>query len=151
MNSKTESKFKELLQFARKNGLSEIAWQEGNRKIAFRRRGDDHKSPVVMVQEEPVAVVAAPEQEENYVRSPIVGIFKRSKYSNRPPFVLDGDHIKQGDRLAVVECMKIPTEVISFCQGQISKILVDDGQAVEYGQPLFRVTPPNGNSNYKRK
>ena len=75
------------------------------------------------------------------VRSPMVGTFRRSVNKDRPPLVMVGNHIKPGDRLGVVECMKIPTDVVSFCAGEILTITVEDGQTVEYGQPLFTVSP----------
>jgi acetyl-CoA carboxylase biotin carboxyl carrier protein len=55
--------------------------------------------------------------------------------------VLDGDHVKPGDRVGVIQSMGIATEVISVVGGVIKKILVEDGQPVEYGQPLISVEP----------
>ena len=50
---------------------------------------------------------------------------------------MEGNHVNPGERLGIVECMKIPTDVVSYCKGQVKKIVVEDGQPVEYGQPLF--------------
>ena len=53
---------------------------------------------------------------------------------------MEGNHIDVGDRLGIVECM-VPTDVASFCSGEIKKVLVQEGQTVEPGQPLFMVKP----------
>ena len=71
----------------------------------------------------------------------MVGTFRRSVSKGRPPLIMLGNHIKPGDPLAVVECMKIPTDVVSYCAGEVKEILVEDGQPVEYGQPLFSILP----------
>jgi acetyl-CoA carboxylase biotin carboxyl carrier protein len=57
---------------------------------------------------------------------------------------MEGNHVKPGDKLGLVECMKIPNDVVSLAKGKVSKILVQDGQTVEYGQPLFSIVE-NGN------
>jgi acetyl-CoA carboxylase biotin carboxyl carrier protein len=138
MNPTLEDKFKELLAFAKEHGLSEVSWQEGDQKISFRRTPSNDEE---VESEEPAPQKEPPVEEECVVTSPIVGIFRRSTAKNLPPLVMEGNHIKPGDRVGVVECMKIPTEVTTYCAGEIKKILVGDGQAVEYGQPLFIVTP----------
>lgn len=144
MNVVIEEKLKELLQFAKDNTLAEVCWQEGTQKIFFRRNPDDVASAEAKVEEE-VAAAAPPAPEEQVVRSPMVGTFRRGNSKNHPPFVMEGNHIKPGDRVGLVESMKIPTDVTSFCEGVIKEIVVDDGQAVEYGQPLFIVTPATAN------
>ena len=133
---------RELIAFARKANLEEFAWKEGDMKIAFRR--DLHPPAAAgAASAEPVAEVPLEDLEE-IVRSPMVGTFRRGISKDRPPVVLIGNHIKPGDRLGVVECMKIPTDVVSFSSGEIKRIMVEEGQTVEYGQPLFAVIP-NGN------
>lgn len=145
MNSQLEEKFKELLQFARDHNLAEVSWQDGDQKISFRRTQEPLEIPEAMEIAEPESPLV---EQECVVRSPIVGIFRRAESKNRPPFVMEGNHIKPGDRVGVVECMKIPTDVTSFCEGEIKKIVVEDGQAVEYGQPLYIVRPfENGHAN----
>lgn len=135
MNPAVEEKLRDLLAFAKEHNLAEVTWQDKGIKIAFRR---DTAPPVP-----PPAAVAAAEPaapappEDDCVRSPMVGIFRRSVSKDRPPLVVEGNHIKPGDRLGIVECMKIPTDVVAFGAGEITKILVEEGQPVEYGQPLF--------------
>lgn len=142
MNPLVESKLKELLGFAEKHGLMEVAWQDKGVKIAFRRRNGklngNGASSVLEVDpvSEEITDTPVPIQ-EFVVRSPMVGMFRRGQGKGRPPLVMEGNHVKPGDRVGIVECMKIPTDVISYNGGEIKKILVEDGQAVEYGQPLF--------------
>jgi len=139
-------KLKELLEFAKNNDLKELAWQEEGMKISFRRGA-------VVKGNSPPAEIKPPEiqkSKEDIVRSPIVGTFRRSKSKSHPPIVVEGNHIRPGDRLAIVECMKIPNDVVSFCAGQISKLLVEDGQKVEYGQPLFAVLLNKSNGSNGR-
>ena len=133
-----EETLRELLDFAQRHGLEEVMWREEGVKIAFRR---SVAAPVSPSTEEPASPSEPQAPVEEVVRSPMVGIFRRSVSKDRPPLVLEGNHIKPGDRLAVVECMKIPTDVVSFCEGEIKEIMIEDGQPVEFGQPLFSVVP----------
>lgn len=140
MTSFIEQKLKELISFAKEHSLAEVSWQEGTQKIFFRRNTD-------VVEVKPASApdlleeTVAPVEELSVVKAPMVGTFRRADSKNHPPFVMEGNHIKPGDRVGLVECMKIPNDVTSYCEGVIKKILVEDGQPVEYGQDLFLVTP----------
>ncbi len=143
-------KLTELLDFAKKNNLEEIVWKEGDVKIAFRRDMAGAAVASASVADEPASEEAAEEAKKDnleLVRSPMVGTFRRSVNKGRPPLMMVGNHIKPGDTMAVVECMKLPTDVVTYCGGEIKEILVEDGQAVEYGQPLFSVQSTNGNGS----
>ncbi len=83
------------------------------------------------------AAAAAPA--EHVVKSPMVGTFYRSASPGAKPFVELGDSIKEGETVCIVEAMKILNEIESDKSGTIVKILCENGQAVEYGQPLFVV------------
>ena len=83
------------------------------------------------------AVEAAPTG--HVVKSPMVGTFYRSASPGSKPFVEIGAAIKEGDPICIVEAMKIMNEIEADMSGTVSKILVENGQAVEYGQPLFIV------------
>ena len=85
----------------------------------------------------PVAEAAAPTG--HVVKSPMVGTFYRSASPGSKPFAEIGAPIKEGDPICIVEAMKIMNEIEADMSGTISKILVENGQAVEYGQPLFIV------------
>ena len=79
----------------------------------------------------------APVSTEHVVKSPMVGTFYRSASPGAKPFVEVGDSIKVGETVCIVEAMKILNEIEADKSGTIQKILCENGQAVEYGQPLF--------------
>jgi acetyl-CoA carboxylase biotin carboxyl carrier protein len=84
----------------------------------------------------PVAV-AAPVETGHTVKSPMVGTLYRSASPGAKSFVEVGDTVKEGETLCIIEAMKILNEIESDKAGTVRRILVDNGQAVEYGQPLF--------------
>lgn len=86
---------------------------------------------------EPAAAVAAAEQDLHIVKSPIVGTFYESPAPGSPPFVKPGDQVDAGQVLCIIEAMKLMNEIESDVAGEVVKKLVSNGQAVEYGQPLF--------------
>ena len=73
----------------------------------------------------------------NIVKSPLVGTFYAAPAEDAEPFVKVGDSVKEGQVLAIVEAMKLMNEIESDFTGTVAEILVENGQAVEYGQPLF--------------
>jgi acetyl-CoA carboxylase biotin carboxyl carrier protein len=94
--------------------------------------------PVVpAVEAIPVAVAAAAEPVGHTVKSPMVGTFYRAASPGAKPFVEMGDTIKEGETICIVEAMKILNEIEADKSGTVTMILVDNGQAVEYGQPLY--------------
>lgn len=79
------------------------------------------------------------EPEGNLVVSPLVGTFYAAPSEGAEPFVTVGDSVKKGQTLAIVEAMKLMNDIESDYDGTIAEVLVENGQPVEYGQPLFRV------------
>ncbi len=81
------------------------------------------------------------ESENNYyqIRSPMVGIFYRSPSPGAEPYVKEGDIVKKGQVVCVIEAMKVMNEIESDVTGRIVKVLVENGKPVEYNQPLFLV------------
>jgi acetyl-CoA carboxylase biotin carboxyl carrier protein len=103
-----------------------------------------------MQQAAPVAMVAAPAPAAvvsevpavptgHAVKSPMVGTFYRSSSPGAAPFIQIGSVVKEGDTLCIIEAMKILNEIESDKAGTVTQILCENGQAVEYGQPLFIV------------
>ena len=76
------------------------------------------------------------------VKSPIVGTFYESPSPGTAAFVKVGDQVEQGQVLCIIEAMKLMNEIESKAAGRIVKVLVENGQPVEYGQPLFLLEPP---------
>lgn len=74
------------------------------------------------------------------VKSSIVGMFYAAPAENAEPYVKVGDHVTKGQTLCIVEAMKLMNEITADCDGTIDKICVTDGQVVEYGTELFRIT-----------
>lgn len=99
------------------------------------------EQPAAQVQEsETKEVAASPAAKEGtLVKAPIVGTFYASSAPDKPPYVKVGDSIAQGDTLCIIEAMKFMNEVPSEIGGTIAEILVQDGEFVEFGQPLFRI------------
>jgi len=83
----------------------------------------------------PVALPAEPEGQ--VVKSPMVGTFYRAAAPGAAPFVDIGTSVKEGDTLCIIEAMKLLNEIDAEVTGVIKKVLVENGQPVEYGQPLF--------------
>ena len=82
---------------------------------------------------------AGQKPEGDIVESPLVGTFYAAPSEDAAPFVSVGDTVKKGQTLAIVEAMKLMNEIESEYDGTIAEIYVENGQAVEYGQPLFRI------------
>jgi acetyl-CoA carboxylase biotin carboxyl carrier protein len=93
--------------------------------------------PVV---ERPVVVDAAPATSVS-IEAPMVGTFYRASSPTAEPYVREGDLVKEGQILCIIEAMKLMNEIESKAAGRVAKILVENGQPVEYGQPLFLLEP----------
>lgn len=94
----------------------------------------------------PVAADAPPQasaadEELHIVKSPIVGTFYGSPSPGAPAFVSPGDHVEKGQVICIVEAMKLMNEIECDASGEIVKCLVTNGQAIEFGQPLFSIKP----------
>jgi acetyl-CoA carboxylase biotin carboxyl carrier protein len=87
----------------------------------------------------PGPAAAPPEDAGHAVKSPMVGTFYRSASPGAAPFVQLGSQVKQGETICIIEAMKILNEIETDKSGTIRQILCENGQAVEYGQPLFIV------------
>jgi len=79
--------------------------------------------------------------DQTRVTSPIVGTFYRSSSPDKPSYVEVGDIVRKGQVLCIIEAMKLMNEIESETAGQITQILVENGNPVEYGQPLFVIEP----------
>ena len=129
-----EEQLKSMVKFAKSVDLEEVFWEEGGRRVAFKRRrnGQNHTVKEGSDQNEPVATL-------HTITSPIVGTFWRAPSKTRPPLVVEGDEITAGQRVAFVEAMKVQKDVISNVSGRIRNILLENGRPAEYGQPLMEV------------
>ncbi|MFZ2393363.1 acetyl-CoA carboxylase biotin carboxyl carrier protein [Rhodoferax sp.] len=142
-------KLKTLIDLVSESNVSELEITEAEGKIRIVKGGSamvQHFAPLSQpVSQAPLApvavaeavVVAAPVETGHTVKSPMVGTLYRSASPGAKSFVEVGDVVKEGQTLCIIEAMKILNEIESDKSGTVRRILVDNGQAVEYGQPLF--------------
>ena len=123
-----------LCELMREEGLTELTLVEEGRRITLRRPG-------LGVSPRAAEAPPRPELEEELIRSPVVGTFWRRPAPGEDPFVEVGERVEPGQTLCVVEAMKVMNEVRADRAGVIEEVLVEEGQPVEYGQPLFRLRP----------
>jgi acetyl-CoA carboxylase biotin carboxyl carrier protein len=151
-------KLKTLIELVQESGIAELEVTEGEEKVRITRTVANTMQPVMQyaapmmaampaaapaaaapVAAAPVAApAAAPAEPEGHaVKSPMVGTFYRSSAPGAKPFVDVGSTVNVGDTLCIIEAMKLMNEIESDKAGVIKAILVESGQAVEYGQPMF--------------
>ena len=138
---------RELVRILQEGGLTELAVEAGSVKVQLKRGGTvtlpnavEMQSTVVAPQASPVPVAPAPAASDTQVvRSPMVGTFYRSPSPEAPPFVDEGSVVTPGQCLCIIEAMKLMNEIEAEQGGRIAKVLVANGDLVEYGQPLFEL------------
>ncbi|MBQ2836290.1 MAG: acetyl-CoA carboxylase biotin carboxyl carrier protein [Clostridia bacterium] len=138
-------KIKQLIEDMGNSKLSsiEIDFPDGT-KINMKKQEVVTVSNNAPIVEVPIQQVTPNVQEEkveigNIVKSPMVGTFYSKPSLNSNPYVEVGKKVKKGDVLCIIEAMKLMNEIESEFDGEIQEILVKDGEAVEYGKPLFRI------------
>lgn len=143
-------KLKKLIDLVEESGISELELTEDGEKVRISRNFTSsapaqHYAPMHYAAAPqvaaPVATIATettPAVDEGHaVKSPMVGTFYRSPSPDAKAFVEVGDTVAIGDTLCIIEAMKLLNEIEADKAGVIKKILVDNGQAIEYGEPLF--------------
>ena len=147
-------KLKTLIDLVSESGISELEVNEGEDRVRIVNAGSPapvgqvvyaNPAPAQTVQAVPIAssaavaaAPAAPEAESGFIaRSPMVGTFYRAPNPESPNFVNVGDTVKEGQTLCIIEAMKLLNEIESEKAGVIKEILCENGQGVEFDQPLF--------------
>jgi acetyl-CoA carboxylase biotin carboxyl carrier protein len=142
-------KLKKLIDLVQESGIAELEITEGEEKVKIVKggavSGSAAPAAAALVQEaKPAASAAAAPaaeppagQEGHVVKAPMVGTFYRSPSPDAKPFVEVGQTIKEGDTICIIEAMKLMNEIEADASGIVKAILVENGQPVEYGQPLF--------------
>jgi acetyl-CoA carboxylase biotin carboxyl carrier protein len=143
-------KLKTLIDLVAESDIAELEVTEGESKVRIVKSSAIPQNQVVMMPQgaqysqapaaAPVAapVVAAPIVSSGHiVKSPMVGSFYRSSAPGAPSFVEIGSIVKEGDTLCIIEAMKLLNEIDAEVSGVVKEILVENGQPVEFGQPLF--------------
>lgn len=122
--------------------LTEIKLKDGDTEIEMRREIVSPVSPgkaESLPEEHETGSQAEDDDKYIDVLSPLLGIFYSSAASGNTPFVQVGSKVRAGDVLCRVEAMKMLNEIAAECDGTVADIYAEDGQLVEYGQPLFRI------------
>ncbi len=139
-------KLKTLIDLVSESNISELEITEADGKVRIVKADPTgaapmHYAPAPAMVAPPAAapaVAAAPPAEVGHVvKSPMVGTFYRSANPGAKPFAEVGDAIKEGDPICIIEAMKIMNEIEADKSGTVTRILCENGQAVEFGQPLF--------------
>ena len=145
-------KLKKLIDLVQESGIEELEITEGEEKVRINSGNrSSHMtgvvSPVAPVPHVPVSVQpvesspspdqANPVDEGFVMKSPMVGTFYRASNPESAPFVELGQSVNEGDTVCIVEAMKLLNEIECEVSGVIKKILVENGQPIEFGQPLF--------------
>lgn len=147
-------KLKKLIDLVEESGIAELEVTEGEEKVRITRVSANapiaYAQPVSAVQlpmqAQPAAAAAAPAQpaaagagydEKDVIKSPMVGTFYRAASPGAKKFVDVGSQVEAGDTLCIIEAMKLMNEIEADRSGVVKAILAEDGQPVEYGEPLF--------------
>jgi acetyl-CoA carboxylase biotin carboxyl carrier protein len=149
-------KLKTLIDLVAESDIAELEVTEGESKVRIVKSSAIPQSPMMMLPQAgvqqfsapaaapaamPAAAAApapaAPAETGHVVKSPMVGTFYRSSAPGAPAFVEVGATVKEGDTLCIIEAMKLLNEIDADVSGVVTKILVENGQPVEFGQPLF--------------
>jgi acetyl-CoA carboxylase biotin carboxyl carrier protein len=143
-------KLKTLIELVETSGISELEVTEGEEKVRIVKSGSTPAGTMMMMQPQ-VAPMAAPaaapatafapattaEATGFTVKSPMVGTFYRSSAPTSAAYVEIGSRVAEGDTICIIEAMKLMNEIPADKAGTITQIMVENGQPVEYGQPLF--------------
>ncbi len=135
---------RELIDLVSNSCITELQIERGGTKLYIKAAPEGGaarvgaETAVEAVRAAEVSEAAAPREVEGYhVKSPIVGTFYAASGPGADPFVQVGDYVQQGQTVGIVEAMKIMNEIESEVAGRVVEILVENGQAVEYGQTLM--------------
>jgi acetyl-CoA carboxylase biotin carboxyl carrier protein len=142
-------KVKKLMELLEESGMSEIEIKEGEESVKISRYGNSPAPSHSFVQQQapaslpPMAeapvIADQPSTIGQSLTSPMVGTYYSAPSPTAKPFVTIGQHVKQGDTIGIVEAMKIMNQIEAEQSGTVLQILVKDGEAVEFGQPLIIV------------
>jgi acetyl-CoA carboxylase biotin carboxyl carrier protein len=144
-------KLKKLIDLVQESGIAELEITEGEEKVKIVKGGQVTVSATPAPQPAPAAPIEArpapaptaapasspPAPEGPVIKAPMVGTFYRSPSPDAKPFVEVGQAVKEGDTICIIEAMKLMNEIEADAAGVVKAILVENGQPVEYGQPLF--------------
>jgi acetyl-CoA carboxylase biotin carboxyl carrier protein len=133
------------------HGLTEIEVESAGLRLRVQRMAGAGVAPpplaavavtaAPLTADRPVVADTTPMAASVTIEAPMVGTFYRASSPTAEPYVREGDLVKEGQILCIIEAMKLMNEIESRAAGRVTKILVDNAQPVEYGQPLFLIEP----------
>jgi len=155
----------QLLSFMSEHGLEEFEYAQGDLRIHLKKAvasassapsqalsaasqssvaATPARAETTRAESEPVAAsapAAAPADDLHVIKSPIVGTFYAAPNPESGPFVKVGDTVQAGQTVCIIEAMKLMNEIEADISGEVARIMVENGQPVEYGEPLFALRP----------
>ena len=143
----------DIINFIKKSDLDDVSIETENYKIRVKKNNGNYtttelpKEVKVSTPQTQQEVKKVEEKKESnssnnlIIKSPMIGTFYRSPNPESDPFVSEGDTIKVGQTICIVEAMKLFNDIESEVSGKVVKILVDDNSPIEFDQPLFEVEP----------
>ncbi len=143
----------EIIEKIKGTNIEEIEFETENGKIKVKQFVGQKQQvvpvqqPVVEIKEEivsgqvPSKIETKEEKKYHVIKSPLVGTFYRAPSPGAPPFVEEGDIVSKGQVVCIIEALKVMNEIESDVDGRVVKILVENGQPVEYGQELMYIEP----------
>ncbi|AQW20927.1 acetyl-CoA carboxylase biotin carboxyl carrier protein subunit [Lentilactobacillus curieae] len=131
------SDIESLIKLLKDNNLSEITFEEDDRKIEVKQ--ELSSSPLTATPADASPKADTVTQKSKTINAPMIGTFYQAPSPDEPAFVKVGDKINVGDKVGLIEAMKMLTDIKSDQAGEVAEILVPDGEGVEYGQPLIRL------------
>lgn len=132
-----EAEIRKYAMLMQELGLTGLEVKENVGVVRLERAGA--AAPAAVAPAEPAAAQAPAPSAGLVIRSPMVGVFYAAPTEDSEPFIKEGDHVRKGDTLCVIEAMKLMNEIPAEQDGVITGILVKNGQTVEYGTPLFQI------------
>lgn len=136
-----------LAEVMKKNGITKLDFENGGMKLVLERQADyeftgNQAIRTVVAEGEMLPENSKETEPERFkeIKSPLVGVFYAAKAPGEPPYVEKGSKVKKGDILCLVEAMKIMNEIPAEADGTIEEVCVLNGQIVEYGQTLFKIS-----------
>jgi acetyl-CoA carboxylase biotin carboxyl carrier protein len=143
-------KLRELVEMMEKHDLREVRLRRGDQRWMLRRGPQEvatyapHMLPAVGPAPAAASAPAAPQAGDDgshEIKSPMVGTFYLASTPGEKPFVKEGDRVSAETVVCLIEAMKFFNQIKADCSGTIVKVLANDGDPVDYGQPLFKIKP----------
>ena len=123
----------QIIRLLKEEGLTEITISNGEKRITVRQEGAARLLPRTAESE-----AEEREEEANVITAPLLGTFYSRPSPEEDPFVNEGDQVSPGDTLCIIDAMKVMNEIKAEFPAKIVKVLVEDGDPLQYGQPMFQ-------------